>query len=50
MFNELFVQREFSSFDTKRAYRAGGSHWKQSLYSYGIEVRLSTSYPPQTLS
>ncbi|MFS8023400.1 hypothetical protein Hanom_Chr16g01451041 [Helianthus anomalus] len=26
-----------------------GSHWKQSLYSYGVEVRLSTSYPPQTL-
>ncbi|KAJ0888278.1 putative peroxidase [Helianthus annuus] len=26
-----------------------GSHWKQPLYSYGIEVRLSTSYPPQTL-
>ncbi|KAJ0457431.1 hypothetical protein HanIR_Chr15g0773681 [Helianthus annuus] len=26
-----------------------GSHWKQSLYFYGVEARLSTSYPPQTL-
>ncbi|MFS7955142.1 hypothetical protein Hanom_Chr07g00639151 [Helianthus anomalus] len=26
-----------------------GSHWKQPLYSYGVEVRLSTSLPPQTL-
>ncbi|MFS7925303.1 hypothetical protein Hanom_Chr04g00283141 [Helianthus anomalus] len=26
-----------------------GSHWKQPLYSYGVEVRLSISYPPQTL-
>ncbi|MFS7902737.1 hypothetical protein Hanom_Chr01g00014801 [Helianthus anomalus] len=26
-----------------------GSHRKQPLYSYGVEVRLSTSYPPQTL-
>ncbi|MFS7901992.1 hypothetical protein Hanom_Chr01g00006081 [Helianthus anomalus] len=26
-----------------------GSHWKQHLYSYVVEVRLSTSYPPQTL-
>ncbi|MFS7942590.1 hypothetical protein Hanom_Chr06g00490151 [Helianthus anomalus] len=26
-----------------------GSHWKQPLYSYGVEVRLSTSYPPRTL-
>ncbi|MFS7950301.1 hypothetical protein Hanom_Chr07g00581651 [Helianthus anomalus] len=26
-----------------------GSHWKQPLYFYGVEVRLSTSYPPQTL-
>ncbi|MFS8006773.1 hypothetical protein Hanom_Chr14g01253101 [Helianthus anomalus] len=25
------------------------SHLKQPLYSYGVEVRLSTSYPPQTL-
>ncbi|KAJ0711976.1 hypothetical protein HanOQP8_Chr09g0329851 [Helianthus annuus] len=32
-------------------YRAGarGSHWKQPLYFYGVEVRLSTFYPPQTL-
>ncbi|MFS7919161.1 hypothetical protein Hanom_Chr03g00209551 [Helianthus anomalus] len=22
-----------------------GSHWKHHLYSYGVEVRLSTSYP-----
>ncbi|MFS7942206.1 hypothetical protein Hanom_Chr06g00485561 [Helianthus anomalus] len=27
-----------------------GSHWKQPHYSYGVEVRLSTSYPPQTLA
>ncbi|MFS7988908.1 hypothetical protein Hanom_Chr11g01040411 [Helianthus anomalus] len=26
-----------------------GSHWKQPLYSYGVEVRLSSSYPTQTL-
>ncbi|MFS7914578.1 hypothetical protein Hanom_Chr02g00155091 [Helianthus anomalus] len=26
-----------------------GSHWKQPLYSNGVEVRLSTTYPPQTL-
>ncbi|MFS7922748.1 hypothetical protein Hanom_Chr03g00252641 [Helianthus anomalus] len=26
-----------------------GSHWKQPLYSYGVEVRLSTSYLPWTL-
>ncbi|MFS7983373.1 hypothetical protein Hanom_Chr11g00973781 [Helianthus anomalus] len=26
-----------------------GSHWKQPLSSYGVEIRLSTSYPPQTL-
>ncbi|MFS7967411.1 hypothetical protein Hanom_Chr09g00785461 [Helianthus anomalus] len=26
-----------------------GSHWKQPLYSYAVDVRLSTSHPPQTL-
>ncbi|MFS7935486.1 hypothetical protein Hanom_Chr05g00404041 [Helianthus anomalus] len=26
-----------------------GSHWKQPLYSYGVEVRLSTSHLSQTL-
>ncbi|MFS7996205.1 hypothetical protein Hanom_Chr12g01127211 [Helianthus anomalus] len=26
-----------------------GSHWKQPLYSYGVEVRRSTSYSPRTL-
>ncbi|MFS7936047.1 hypothetical protein Hanom_Chr05g00410801 [Helianthus anomalus] len=26
-----------------------GSHWKQPLYSYGVGIRLSISYPPQTL-
>ncbi|MFS7918575.1 hypothetical protein Hanom_Chr03g00202781 [Helianthus anomalus] len=25
-----------------------GSHWKQSLYSYGIEVSLSTFYRPES--
>ncbi|MFS7898170.1 hypothetical protein Hanom_Chr00s017704g01757341 [Helianthus anomalus] len=30
-------------------YSSRGCHWKQSLYSYGVEVRLSTSYSPQTL-
>ncbi|MFS7935475.1 hypothetical protein Hanom_Chr05g00403921 [Helianthus anomalus] len=25
------------------------SHWKQSLYLHGVEVRLSTSYPSQIL-
>ncbi|MFS8020844.1 hypothetical protein Hanom_Chr16g01420521 [Helianthus anomalus] len=25
------------------------SHWKQSLYSYGVEIRLFTSYHSQTL-
>ncbi|KAJ0512498.1 putative transcription factor interactor and regulator AUX-IAA family [Helianthus annuus] len=34
----------------KHIYKVSrGSHWKQHLYSYGVEVRLSTSYPPQTL-
>ncbi|MFS8006304.1 hypothetical protein Hanom_Chr14g01247641 [Helianthus anomalus] len=27
-----------------------GFHWKQTLYSYAVEVRLSTFYPSQTLT
>ncbi|MFS8006464.1 hypothetical protein Hanom_Chr14g01249451 [Helianthus anomalus] len=34
--------------DTKKL-SSRGSHWKQSLCSCGVEVRLSTSYHPQTL-
>ncbi|MFS7926163.1 hypothetical protein Hanom_Chr04g00293751 [Helianthus anomalus] len=26
-----------------------GSYWNQPLYSYGVEVRVSTSYPPKNL-
>ncbi|MFS7957252.1 hypothetical protein Hanom_Chr07g00664171 [Helianthus anomalus] len=29
---------------------SSGSHWKQPLYLYAVEVRMSTSYPSQTLS
>ncbi|KAJ0846491.1 hypothetical protein HanRHA438_Chr15g0725451 [Helianthus annuus] len=37
------------NYDTCQYVIEQGSHWKQPLYSYGVEVRLSTSYPPQTL-
>ncbi|MFS8030238.1 hypothetical protein Hanom_Chr17g01531681 [Helianthus anomalus] len=38
-----------SKFDAK-LLSSWGSHWKQPLYSYGVEVRLSTSYPSQTIT
>ncbi|MFS7929488.1 hypothetical protein Hanom_Chr04g00333101 [Helianthus anomalus] len=44
----LSVMCFMSKVDTK-LLSSRASHWKEPLYSYGVEVRLSTSYPPQTL-
>ncbi|MFS7922087.1 hypothetical protein Hanom_Chr03g00244631 [Helianthus anomalus] len=41
----LSVMCLISRLDTKLLL-SRRSHWKQPLYSYGVEVRLSTSYPP----
>ncbi|MFS7941458.1 hypothetical protein Hanom_Chr05g00476501 [Helianthus anomalus] len=38
----------YSRFDAK-LLSSQESHWKQLLYSYGVEISLSTSYPTHTL-
>ncbi|MFS7967949.1 hypothetical protein Hanom_Chr09g00791831 [Helianthus anomalus] len=48
IFNKIY-QRCCPLLPKKKLLSSRGSHWKQPLYSYGIEVRLSTSHPPQTL-
>ncbi|KAF5784037.1 hypothetical protein HanXRQr2_Chr11g0514911 [Helianthus annuus] len=45
----LIIYLQPGSYWKQHLYSSRGSHWKQSLYSYRVEIRLSTSYPPQTL-